>query len=59
MAIRRLARINESDTKLKQIYAKEEDSIEETTQPIDFNTRVHLKYNKVLIGDNQTTNDKI
>ena len=45
--------------RLKQICAKEGNSIEETTQPIDFNTRVHLKYNKVLIGDDQTTNDKI
>ena len=59
MAIRRLARINENDAKLKQIFAKEDDSIEETTQPIDFNTRVHLRYNNVLIGDDQTNNDKI
>ena len=59
MAIRRLARINENDTKLKLICAKEDDSIEETTQPIDFNTRVDLKYNKVLIGDDQTNNYKI
>ena len=59
MAIRRLARINESDTELKQKCAKENDSIEETTQPTDFNTRTHLKYNKILIGDDQTNNDKI
>ena len=59
MAIRRLARINDSDTKLKQIYAKEDDLIEETTQPKDFNTSVHSKYNKILIGDDQTNNDKI
>ncbi len=26
---------------------------------IYLNTRVHLKYNKVLIGDDQTNNDKI
>ena len=59
MAIRRLARINESDTTLKQIRAKEDESIEEITQPKDFNIRVHLKYNKFLIGDNQTNNDEI
>ena len=59
MAIRRLTRVNENDTKLKQICAKEDVSIEETTQPIDFNTRVHLKYNKILIGDDQTNNDKL
>ena len=58
-AKRHLARINESDTKLKQICAKEDDLIEETTQAIDFNTRVHLKYNKVLIGDSRTNNNKI
>ena len=57
--IGRLVRINESDTKLKQICAKEGDSIEETTQPIDFNKRVHLKYNKILIGNDQTSNDNI
>ena len=59
MAIRRLARINESDTTLKQIRAKEDESIEEITQPKDFNTRVHLKYNEPLIGDDQTNNDEI
>ena len=50
-AIRRLARINESGTRLRQIHAKEDESIEERTQPKDFNTTVHLKYNKLLIGD--------
>ena len=30
-AIRRLARINESDTRLRQIHAKEDKSIEERT----------------------------
>ena len=59
MAIRRLARINESDTTLKQISAKEDESIEEITQPKDFNSRAHLKYNKLLIGDDQTDNDEI
>ena len=59
MAIRRLARINDNDTKLKQICAKEDDSIEEITHPKDFNTRVYLKYNKILISDDQTNNDKI
>ena len=48
-----------NDARLKLICAKEGDSIEETTQPIDFNTRVHLKYNKILIGDHQTNNDNI
>ena len=51
--------MNESDTWLKQIYAKEDKSIEGITQPKDFNIRVHLKYNKILIGDDQTNNDKI
>ena len=41
---------------LKQIYAKEDELIEEITQPKNFNTRVHLKYNKVLIGDDRTNN---
>ena len=50
-AIRRLARINESGTGLRQIHAKEDKSIEERTQPKYFNTRVHLKYNKILIGE--------
>ena len=59
VAIRRLARFNDSDTKLKQICAKEDDSTEEITQPKDFSTRVHLKYNKILIGDDKTNNDKI
>ena len=58
-AISRLARINDSDTKLKQICAAEDELIEEITQPKDFNTRVHLKYNKILIGDDRTHNDKI
>ena len=56
MWIRYLARINESDTKLKQICAKEDELIEEITQPKDFNTREHIKYDKVLIGDDQTNN---
>ena len=50
-AIRRLARINENGTRLRQIHVKEDKSIEERTQPKDFNTRVHLKYNKILVGD--------
>ena len=58
MAIRRLARINESDMTLKQIRAKEDKSIEEITQPKDFNTKVHLKYN-FLIGNDQTNKDEI
>ena len=49
--IRRLARITESGTRLRQIHAKEDKSKEERTQPKDFNTRVHLKYNKILISD--------
>ena len=39
--------MNENDTMLKQICAKEDESIEELTQPKDFNKRVHLKYNKI------------
>ena len=58
-AIRRLARINDSDTKLKQTSVTEDELIEEITQPKDFNRRAHLKYNKSLIGDDQTNNDKI
>ena len=58
VAIRRLVRINESDMTLKQIRAEDE-SIEEITQPKDFNTRVHLKYNKILIGNDQINNDNI
>ena len=58
-AMRRIARINDSDTKLKQICAKKDKLIGEITQPKDFNTRVHLKYNKILIGDDQTNNDNI
>ena len=42
--------------KLKQICATEDELIEEITQPKDFNTGVHLKYNKVLIGNDQTNN---
>ena len=58
-AIRSLVRINDSDTKLKQIFATEDELIEEITQSKDFNTRVHLKYDNILIGDDQTNNDKI
>ena len=58
-AIRRLARINDGNTKLRQICATEDELIEEITQPKDFNTRVHLKYNKILIGNDRTNNDKI
>ena len=58
-AIRRLARINESDTRLKQICAKEVKSTEKITRPKDFNIRVHLKYNEILINDDQTNNDEI
>ena len=50
-AIRSLARIDESGTRLRQIHAKEDKSIEERTQPNDFNTWVYSKYNKILIGD--------
>ena len=52
-------RIKDGDTRLKQICATEDELIEEITEPKDFNTRVHLKYNKILIGDNQTNNDNI
>ena len=50
-AVRRLARINESGKRLRQIHVKEDKSIEKRTQPKDFNTRVHLKYNNILICD--------
>ena len=42
-----------------KIHAKEVKSTEEITQPKDFNKRVHLNYNKILIGDDQTNNDEI
>ena len=58
-AIRRLARINESGIRLRQDTCKEVESTEEITQPKDFNTRVHLKENKILICDDQTNNDEI
>ena len=50
-AIRRLARINESSTRLRRDTCEKVKSTEERTQTKDFNTRVHLKYNKILIGD--------
>ena len=37
-----------------RIHAKEVKLRDEITQPKDFNTRVHLKYNKILICDDQT-----
>ena len=58
-AIRRLARINESGTRLWQDTCKKSQSTEEITQPKDFNTRVYLKYNKILICDDQTNIDGI
>ena len=59
-AIRCLARINEGGMRPRhRILAKEVKSTEERTQPKHFNTRVHLKYNKILICDNQTNNDEI
>ena len=42
-----------------RIHAKEVKSTEEITQPKDFNTKVHSKYNKILICNDQTNNDKI
>ena len=42
-----------------KVHAKEVKSTEEITQPKDFNTRVHLKYNKILIYDDQANNDEI
>ena len=41
------------------IHAKEDESTEEITQPKNFNTRVHLKYDKILICDDQTNNNEI
>ena len=41
-----------------KIHAKEVKSKEEITQPKEFNVRVHLKYNKILICDDQTNNDE-
>ena len=49
-------RINDGNTKLKQICATEDELIEEITQPKDFNTKVHLKYDKILIGNDQIKN---
>ena len=42
-----------------RIHAKEVKSTVEITQPKDFNTRLHLKYNKILICDGQTNDDEI
>ena len=42
-----------------KIEAKDVKSTEEKAQPYDFNTRVHLKYNKILICDDQTNNDEV
>ena len=39
--------------------AKEVKSTEERTQSKHFDTRVHLKYNKILICDDQTNNNEI
>ncbi len=44
---------------MKQICATEDELIEEITQPKDFNTRVHLEYNKILICDDQTNNSLV
>ena len=44
---------------LRQIHAKEVKSTEKITQPKDFNMSVHSKYNKILIGNDQTNNDEI
>ena len=58
-AIRRLARINESGTRLSQDTWEKVKSTEEITKPKDFNRRVHLEYNKTLICHDQTNNDEI
>ena len=58
-AIRRLVRINESCTRLRQDTYEEIKSSGEITQPRDLNTRVHLKYDKILICEDQTNNDEI
>ena len=51
-AISRLARINEGGMRPRyRIHAKEVKSTEDRTQSIHFNTRVHLKNNKILICD--------
>ena len=60
VAIRRLARINEGGMKPRyRIHAKEVNSTDERTQSKHFNTRVPLKYNKILKCDYQTNNDEI
>ena len=58
-AIRRLARINETVSRLRQDTCEEVKSTEEITQPKDLKPRVHLKYNKIVIYDGQTNNDDI
>ena len=59
-AIRRLARINEGSMRPRyRIHAKEVKSTEERTQSKHFNSKVHLKYNKILICDDQTNNNEI
>ena len=59
-AIRCLARINEGGMRPRcRIHAKEVKSTEERIQSKHLNTRVHLKYNKILICDDQTNNNEI
>ena len=58
MFLKHLARINESDTKLKKICAKEGNSINNITNRFQHKGG-HLKCNKALISDDQTNNYEI
>ena len=58
-AIKRLRELKEAVRGCDKIHSKEVKSTEEGTQPKDFNIRAHLKYNKILICDDQTNNDEI
>ena len=58
-AIRRLASINESGMRPRQDTYKKSDQQMKRTQSKHFNSKVHLEYNKILICDGQTNNNKI
>ena len=56
-----LARINESGMRPKYKIHVKSNQLDrgKRIQSKHFNTRVHLKYNKILICDDQTNNDEI
>ena len=54
-----LARINDSITRLRQDTCKRSQMDRGKNTTKRFQHRVHLKYNKILICDDQTNNDEI